>query len=48
LSWFDEGWNIEKCALLDNGNLILEYANSEVLRTFKGNLGLAIVCARKE
>jgi hypothetical protein len=47
LSWFDDGWEIVKCAALDDFNQMRESAGVDGLKSFKGNLGLGILCVRK-
>ena len=47
LSWFDDGWEIVKCAVLDDDNQMRESAGVDGLKSFKGNLGLGILCVRR-
>lgn len=47
LSWFDDGWEIVKCAALDDVNQMQVSAGVDGLKSFKGNLGLGILCVRK-
>lgn len=47
LSWFDDGWEIVKCAVLDDDNQMQVHAGVDGLKSFKGNLGLGILCVRK-
>jgi len=47
LSWFDDGWEIVKCAALDDDNQMQLRAGVDGLKSFKGNLGLGILCVRK-
>jgi hypothetical protein len=47
LSWFDDGWEIVKCAALDDFNQMQVSAGVDGLKSFKGNLGLGILCVRK-
>jgi len=47
LSWFDDGWEIVKCAALDDDNQMQLHAGVDGLKSFKGNLGLGILCVRK-
>ena len=47
LSWFDDGWEIVKCAVMDDDNQMRESAGVDGLKSFKGNLGLGILCVRK-
>jgi hypothetical protein len=46
--WFDEGWNIEKCAVIDDENRIEECSGSDLVSEFKGVMGVGIVAARKD
>lgn len=47
LSWFDDGWEIVKCAVMDDDNQMRESAGVDGLKSFKGNLGLGILCVRR-
>ncbi len=47
LSWFDTDWEIGKCALLDDDNRMAENAEPDDLKNFRGNMGLAIISAKK-
>jgi Caenorhabditis protein of unknown function, DUF268 len=47
LSWFDDGWEIVKCAVLGDDNQMQVHAGVDGLKSFKGNLGLGILCVRK-
>ena len=47
LSWFDDGWEIVKCAVMDDDNQMRESAGVDGLKSFKGNLGLGIFCVRR-
>jgi Caenorhabditis protein of unknown function, DUF268 len=45
--WFKEGWEIEKCAVMDESNHLTESPCTEILENFNGNLGLGMIVARK-
>jgi hypothetical protein len=47
VSWFDDGWSIEKCALLDDDGLMHDDVEVNALMKFAGKTGLGIVCARR-
>lgn len=47
VGWFADGWEIEKCAVIDDDNLMHDDVDVEALRTFAGKTGLGIVCARR-
>jgi hypothetical protein len=47
LSWFNDGWEIVRCALMDDHNQLQELASTEDLIHFQGQVGLGIVCARR-
>lgn len=47
LGWFDEGWLIEKCAVIDDSDHIDESEDSRLLENFHGHRGVGIVAARK-
>jgi hypothetical protein len=47
LSWFNDGWEIVKCAVLDDDNQMQVHAGVDGLKSFKGNLGLGILCVRR-
>lgn len=46
LSWFQDGWDIEKCAVIDDECRVRE-GNTAVLEGFSGNAGVGIVAARR-
>jgi len=47
LSWFADGWEIEKCAVVD-GQQVRESAGEAAVKEFRGDLGVGIVAARKD
>ena len=47
LSWFDEDWEIVRCAVMDDEFRLNEDAGVEGLRGFRGDLGLGILCAKR-
>lgn len=47
MRWFEAGWTLEKCAVIDDHNHLTEGTDAEVLNGFRGKLGVGIVAARK-
>ena len=47
LSWFPDGWQIERCAVMNEDHQITESTEPGVLRNYRGNLGLGMVAARR-
>lgn len=47
LSWFETGWDIERCAVLDQNNQMHENTGAEGMKNFRGDVGLGIICARR-
>jgi SAM-dependent methyltransferase len=47
MKWFETGWILEKCAVIDDHNQLTEGADTEVMKGFCGKLGVGIVAARK-
>lgn len=47
LSWFDEGWEMVRCAVMDDEFHLNEDAGVEGLKGFEGRTGLVILCVRK-
>lgn len=47
LGWFDDGWEIEKCAVIDDSDRIEEHADPRLLASFRGNRGVGVVAARR-
>lgn len=47
LSWFAEGWELVKCAVMDDDLQLNEEAGVKGLMEFGGRTGLVILCARK-
>ncbi len=47
IQWFEKGWRIEKCGVIDDSNRIMEDGGADLLASFKGNLGVGIIAARK-
>ena len=47
VSWFDDGWQIERCAIIDDNNQMHDDVEVKALRTYAGNMGLGIVCAKR-
>jgi hypothetical protein len=47
LSWFAEGWSIERSAVIDDGLCVMESDGSEALRESACDTGVGIFCARK-
>ncbi len=46
--WFNKGWEIERCAVIDDQKSVTEGTGIEVLTRFTGNLGVGIIAARKK
>jgi hypothetical protein len=46
--WFDEGWSIEKCAVIDDENRLEQGGGGGLVAEFKGIMGVGIVAARKD
>jgi hypothetical protein len=47
ISWFPDGWRIEKCAVIDAECRVTESPGVEALAAFSGDRGVGIVAARK-
>jgi hypothetical protein len=47
LSWFAEGWEIVRCAVMDDEFRLNEDGGVEELKGFEGRTGLVILCVRK-
>jgi hypothetical protein len=47
IDWFADGWKIEKFAVIDDANQVIEGDNAKLLTDFNGNLGVGILAARK-
>lgn len=47
LSWFSEGWEIEKCAVIDDHNQSTETAGAKALEQATCHAGVGIIMARK-
>lgn len=47
IGWFEDGWEIEKCAVIDDSDHIEEHADTRLLTGFGGNRGVGIVAARR-
>ncbi|QTN32181.1 hypothetical protein HZ994_07500 [Akkermansiaceae bacterium] len=47
LSWFSEGWEIERCAVIDDDRNVSEGDGYESLAGAKCQTGVGIVAARK-
>lgn len=47
VGWFGDGWNIERCAVIDEMRSVQEDSGTNVLASFRGNLGVGIVAGRK-
>lgn len=47
LGWFGDEWQIERCAVIDDMKQVTEGADADVLKAFRGSLGVGIVAARK-
>lgn len=47
LAWFEEGWEIERCAVIDDEDDLEESSDTGLLREFGGQLGVGVVVARK-
>jgi SAM-dependent methyltransferase len=47
LSWFREGWSIERSAVIDDALHVLESDGSKALREAACDTGVGILCARK-
>jgi SAM-dependent methyltransferase len=45
--WFAEGWEIERCAVIDDADRIAESEGYELVADFKGQMGVGIIAARK-
>ncbi len=45
--WFSDGWEIERCAVIDDKIAVSEGPEIGVLTGFKGKLGVGIIAARK-
>lgn len=48
LSWFREGWSIERSAVIDDALHVRESDGSEALRESACDTGVGILCARKK
>lgn len=47
VSWFDDGWKIERSAVIDEMRSVQEDQGTIALIGFRGNLGVGIIAAKK-
>lgn len=47
VGWFADGWNIEKCAVIDDLNHLTEAEDAGLLLTSDCQIGIGIIAARK-
>ncbi len=47
IGWFADGWEIERCAVVDDSNQLSESLGDTAVAAFTGHLGVGIVAARR-